>query len=737
MQAIEYLRLLCEQALPQRYPDSPIDVQTRLTNELAVIESAHLANYFLIVWDIVRYAQDNHIRCQGRGSAANSIVAYLLGITPIDPLSHQLVFERFLSDERRLTPDIDIDFQADRREEVIQYIYERYGSDHAAMACTLVTFRTKSALRDVGKALGLPLSIITSLSKSTDTIYAEATERPVEVDMQPDTRLARQFLDLCEQIKGFPRHLGIHSGGMVITQSLLSERLPTEPATMTDRVVVQWDKQGLEDSGLVKIDILGLRMLSAIAEAVDTIETTTGERPDLDQLSFDDRAIYEMITCADTVGIFQVESRAQAQILPQLRPQNLNDLIISISLIRPGPVQANMVHPYLRRRLSQEPVTYLHPALGEPLSETLGIILFQEQVLKVAEAVAGFTRGQGELLRRALGSKDASAEIERFHQEFIVGAQAKRIPHAAAETIFDKLRAFAGYSFPKSHAAAFAVLVYQSAWLKYYHAAAFYTALLNHQPMGFWTPAVLVQDAKRHGIEVRPVNINISGVTCVVEASQIRLGFNYIKGLGAMSIQRIVEARADKPFVNLIDFCRQTKLPHKLVEKLILVGAMDEWDLPRRKLLWELASLNEPIAELDLEYPDDEIVLPPLLPTEVLKAEYQVLGLSLSGHPMELYRNWLEDNNILSSHNLLQAEKGSMVRVAGMKVVQQSPKTAKGHVFLTLEDEDGFINVIIRPDVYERHHQVIRGYFLLMAKGVVQRKNNVINLLAHQITPLS
>ncbi|MGD2077250.1 MAG: DNA polymerase III subunit alpha, partial [Chloroflexota bacterium] len=479
-----YLRRLCEEGLADRYPLSPtrerqeVKRQHRardlLAHELAIIEHAGLANYFLIVWDIVRFSRQAGIRCQGRGSAANSLVAYLLYISPVDPLVHDLVFERFLSDERRVAPDIDIDFDAQRREEVIQYIYNTYGAEHTAMACTFVTFRSRSALRDTGKALDLSEEAIVNARRVLEERSANSGQwevvsgqRPADSGQLPAA--SPQLLDLAAQIDGFPRHLGIHSGGMIITGSPLMGRVPTEPATMPDRVVVQWDKEGLEDAGLVKIDILGLRMLSAITETVDWIGKVDSVAPDLDKLPFDDPAVFEMIGRADTVGVFQVESRAQAQMLPRMKPNCFNDLVVAISLIRPGPIQGNMVHPYLRRRLGLEPVTYAHPSLEPALAETLGVILFQEQVLKVARDLAGFSPGQGEQLRRALGSKRATEKIDRFQAEFLDGAVAQGVPLETAELVFDQLRAFGGYSFAKSHAAAFAVLVYQSAWLKLYH----------------------------------------------------------------------------------------------------------------------------------------------------------------------------------------------------------------------------------------------------------------------------
>ena len=712
-----YLRQLAEEGLRRRWGEPSARALAQLERELAVIAQGGLSNYFLIVWDLVRHAREQGILCQGRGSAANSLVAYLLGITPIDPLAHDLVFERFLSAERAAAPDIDIDFQADRREEVIQYAYRRYGTAHAAMACTLITFQARSARRDVGKALGLS---------------PEAVQQALAVEEAGDNPALAQLLELCDQLDGYPRHLGIHNGGMIITGPPLAQRVPTEPATMPERWVVQWDKEALEEAGLVKIDLLGLRMLSAIAEAVETIAQLTDRRPDLDRLPFDDPAVYRMIARADTIGVFQVESRAQAQVLPQLKPVCFNDLVVSISLIRPGPLQGQMVHPYLRRRRGEEAVSCFHPLLEPALSETLGVILFQEQVLKVARDLAGFTAGQGEQLRRALGGKEAAARIARFRDAFIAGAVNKGVDPALAEEVFAKLRAFGGYSFPKSHAAAFAVLVYRSAWLKLYHPAPFAAALLNHQPMGYWSPAVLVNDAKRHGLGVWPLDIRRSAGKCTVEHGGIRLGLEYVNGLGEEGSARITEARGERPFADLADFCRRTRLPRRLVEELILAGGMDGWGRERRPLLWELGKLRYREEELDLPLPDEGVALPPLSRAEALGAEYGILGLSTGEHVMALYRPWLRERGMLSSAELGACPVGRRARVAGLVVVHQAPPTAKGHQFLTLEDEWGLINVIVRPDVVERYARELRGGPILWAEGVVQRRDGVTNLVAER-----
>ena len=719
--AAGYLAELCQQALPWRYGTPSERVCAQLAYELRVIARAGLANYFLIVWDIVRFARTHGIRCQGRGSAANSLVAYLLAISPIDPIAHDLVFERFLSAERPALPDIDIDFAADRREEVIQYVYERYGRDHAALACTLVTFRARSALRDVARALDLPPALLGQAQQALD-------------DGASVGGTAALAAELCRRIDGLPRHLGQHSGGMVITRAPLAERVPIEPARMAGRVVVQCDKDALEEAGLIKIDILGLRMLSALSEAVALIGQASGCPPDLDRLTFDDPEVYALIARADTIGVFQVESRAQAQILPRLKPRCFADLVVAISLIRPGPLQGDMVHPYLRRRQGLEPIRYAHPLLRPALEETLGVILFQEQVLKVARDLAGFTAGQGEQLRRALGGKHAEAAIEGLRAAFLAGAAAKGVTVAVATAVFEQLRAFGSYSFPKSHAAAFAVIVYQSAWLKRYHPAAFACALLNNQPMGFWPPAVLVGDAKRHGVAILPVDIQRSAARCALEAGGIRLGLSYVNGLGDMAIERIIAAR---PFAGLADFCRRTKLPRALVERLIAGGALDGWGVARRQLLWELGTLRYVADELDLPIPHAEPRLPPQSRAEAFAGEIEALGLSASAHVMGFYRAWLDGQEIRGSVTLDDCDDGQRVRVAGLCVVHQAPPSAKGFHFLTLEDEWGMINVIVSPGLAVRDGTHLRGDRVLLVEGVVRREADVINVVAQRVGPLA
>jgi len=735
MSSNAYLRRRCAQGLQARYGNTGsyrAQARAQLERELVVIEGAGLANYFLVVGDLVRFAAGEGIRCQGRGSAAGSLVAYLLGISPIDPLAHDLVFERFLSEERlqadaRFLPDIDIDFDAARREEVIQYMYDTYGEAHTAMACTFVTYRRRSALRDVGKVLELPPAVVATARRALET--------GEEAGIAENESLVL-LLELAEQLEGLPRHLGIHAGGMVVTGAPLMGRVPTEPATMPGRVVVQWDKEGLEDAGLVKIDLLGLRMLAAVTETLALIEQTEGKAPDLSALTFDDPAVYAMLTAGETLGVFQVESRAQTQLLPRLKPRCFDDLVVAISLIRPGPLQGNMVHPYLRRREGLEPVTYTHPLLRPALAETLGVILFQEQVLEVARDLAGFTPGQGELLRRALGAKRPGEAVEKLREQFLSGATAQGVPAETAETVFEQLCAFGGYAFARSHAAAFSVLVYQSAWLRRYHFLPFFTALLNNQPMGFWPPAVLVGEVKRQGYQVLPVDVHASEGPCTLEENALRLGLNRVKGVGEALIARITTARAEKAFASLADFWERAHPGRRVGEALITAGALDGWGIPRRQLLWELGMLSERPGELDLDFRPEAVTLPALSPLEALRDEEATLGFSAGEHLLAHYRPALRQQGIRSCEAVIAAGEGARVQVAGRVVVHQSPPTAKGVHFLTLEDETGLLDVIVRPAVYRQHRRLLHTTGMLLVRGRVQRRAGPGVLVAHTLLPL-
>ncbi len=741
MTAQAYLTQLCRRS--QRYQPH---MAGRLQHELDIIAGIGLANYFLVVWDIVRFSWEKGIRCQGRGSAANSLVAYLLMIAPIDPIEHRLVFERFLSPERQMTPDIDMDFDAETREDVIQYLYDKYGRTHAAMACTFVTYRHRSVIRDVGKAWGFAPSIHPFLKDQWEVRAAAANRLPSrtvndgsalldkdfskqEWQENPQAHL-EPFFDICDRLLGNVRHIGIHNGGEIISDVPLSRRLPTEPATMADRTVVQWDKEGLDDAGIIKIDVLGLRMLAAITEMVER----TGI--DADGIPFDDPRVFQMITEAKTFGVFQCESRAQMNTLPRLKPTCFLDLVIAISLIRPGPIMGNMVHPYLRRRRGAEVVSYLDDRLKPALEETLGVILWQEQVLKVAHDIAGFSHGQGEMLRRALGSKYSFQLLDQLEDIFIEGAIKNGVEEETAQTIFGQLRGFGAYSFAKSHAASFAVLTYQSAWFKYHHAAVFYAAILNHQPMGFWAPSTLVYDAMRQGIAVLPPDINRSDADCSIEDGAIRIGLSYVKGIKNQRLERLLEKRAGRPFADLQDFMRRVKMPLRLVERLIQSGAMDSWHSSRHQLLWDAGVLYKSHSHLPMPLATPEVSLPAPSPMERLSMEYAASGLSTRHHPMQYYRAWCAERRILHSKQVMKARQGAVIQTAGMVVIIQAPETAKEIRFITLEDEFELINVVVFPDLYFQTRKVIRNERFLWFTGIVEREETVTTIRASAVRAL-
>ncbi|MEJ2150669.1 MAG: error-prone DNA polymerase, partial [Chloroflexota bacterium] len=621
---------------------------------------------------------------------------------------------------------------------------------HAAMACTFVTYRARSAVRDTARALGFPPGVVERLGETLDAgdasgaldasgvFDAESVEESralvASAGLEGVEKPFRHLLRIAPQLHGIPRHLGIHNGGMVISGPPLCELVPLEPATMEGRVVVQWDKEGLEGTGMVKIDLLGLRMLSAIEDAVTIVETQTGQCPDLGALTLDDPEVYDMLCRGHTVGVFQVESRAQASLIPRFQPRSFEDLVIEISLIRPGPIQAQMVHPYLRRREGMEVVTYPHPLLEDALAETLGVIVFQEQVLKVARDLAGFTPGRAELLRRALSHKHAHERVAAFYDEFVAEAEDRGVPPRLAERVVGQVQAFGGYAFPKSHAAAFAVLTYQSAWLRLYHPAAFFAGLLRNQPMGFYPPHVVVSEARRCGVEVRPVDAEASQLLATVEGQAIRLGLGTVTGLGETGGRSVVEARRFGPFRSLADFCRRTRLGRRAIESLIWAGAFDGWGVPRRQLLWDLK------AALDAAQGPDRLALAPgerprfgfLSPRGRLWAEVAHTGVSAGAHLAALVGDRLREMGVTPSGKLPELKDGDKVWVGGVVVSRQRPPTARGTAFLALEDEGGLINVVLRPKVYEESATVLDSPFVVV-KGRLQRRGQAISVLARKV----
>jgi len=731
-----YLEKLCGEQVRHKYQPVTEEVERRLKDELRLIHKLGLAGYFLTVWDIMEYAKRNDIPAQGRGSAASSIVTHVLGITRVDPIKQRLFAGRFLNDEMSAIPDIDIDIASDRgdqREKLIQYIYQKYGPGHAAMLCNVVTYKARNTVREVGKAMGLPPDLIDRVARSLDVYSAanvkESLSGLTEFQSCLGSQSWEQFLEMCRQIADFPRHLGIHVGGMIISTTPLSDIVPLEKASMPGRVVTQWDKDDISDVGLVKIDLLGLRMLSLIHEAVDLIRQSRGKDLNLDNIPLNDLRVYNMLCRGDTLGVFQVESRAQQATLPRSRPRCFEDLVAEVAIIRPGPIQGNAVHPYLSRRQGKEKVTYLHPSLEPVLKETLGVIIYQEQVIQVAMVIAGFTPGQADSLRRAMSRKRSREAMEKLREGFMDGARRNGIDEKVASIAFQQIASFAEFGFCKAHAAALAETTYRSAWLKLYYPCEYYCALLNCQPMGFYSPEVIVNYAKQKSIEVLPVDINFSRAGCTVEERKIRLGFRYVKAVGDKAWQRMEEGRRQGLYTSLDDFYTRTRLDREAVENLVMVGAFDFLRAPRRQLLWRLGILvQQPPDAMPLSLPLPEVRLPEMTLVDEVSADYQVQGLSARHHPMEVFRSNIE--GVIKSCNLAATSSGAKVRVAGCVVCRQAPGTAKGHVFMTLEDEQGLINVILRPNVYEKYRQVARLAPIILVEGVLQKHSGVINVVA-------
>ena len=758
--AAGYLARLCRQKIRERYasdlngvspedcPERSPSIGARVDHELALIEKLGLSAYFLIVWDIMDYARRNGIPAQGRGSAANSIVAYILGITEVDPVRNKLFLGRFLNEEMSSMPDIDIDVSTNHREKLIQYVYEKYGQEHTAMVCTYVTFQARNAIREMGKATGLPAHLIDRMARSVSVYGANEVEQDLAgveefrpyFDAQNSTQpLWQEFGSLCREVYDFPRHLSIHNGGMLISSCPLTDIVPLEKATMPGRIVCQWDKDSVADAGLIKVDLLGLRMLSLIHEACALIDEKHPDAPglDLDRLPLDDEKVYDMICGGDTVGVFQIESRAQMQTLPQIKPRSIDDLTIEVALIRPGPLQGNMVHPYIRRRKGLEKVTYLHPSLKLILEDTLGVLLFQEQVIQVAVAAADFTPGQADSLRRAMSRKRSKEAMNEMRHKFVDGAGKHGIETTLADHIFSALQGFAEYGFCKSHAAGFALLCYRSAWLKKHHPAEFYCALLNNQPMGFYAPEVIMRDARRHGVDVLPADINSSGIRCTLEDGKVRLGFMYVKELGEKAMSRIAAERERAPYLSLADFYLRTRLERKAVENLILAGAFDSLCCQKRQLLWQLGLLEKKgPGELPLEFHHTRVFLPALTEIEEMKADYQVQGLSTKYHPLQVLRKGISGNGLLRSSDIARLLPDTPVRIAGYVITRQRPATAKGFAFITLEDEEGMVNVVIRPDVYRHYRQVFKLEPVIVVEGVLQRRDDILNVIARTLIPL-
>jgi error-prone DNA polymerase len=743
---IGFLRALAARGAQERYGTGPLLPRARaqIERELALIGRLDLAGYFLIVWDLVQYCRRSDILVQGRGSAANSAVCYALGITAVDPVGMELLFERFLSEERGEWPDIDLDLPSgDRREKVIQYVYERYGRLGAAMTANVITYRGRSAAREVGKALALPDDLIERLSQLVSNWEYQdpgdaLTAHLGEAGCDPGDPRIQHFARVWTAIQDLPRHLGQHSGGMVICQGRLDAVVPLEPATMPGRSVIQWDKDDCAALGIVKVDLLGLGMMALLEDALAMIRRR-GCLVDLAHLPPDDPAVYAMLKEADTIGVFQVESRAQMATLPRLRPERFYDLVVQVAIIRPGPIVGDMVHPYLRRRAGRERVTVPHPALEPILARTLGVPLFQEQLLRMAMATAGFTGGEAEELRRAFGFKRSERAMKAVEEKLRAGMARQGITGETAEAIIRSITAFALYGFPESHAASFALLAYASAYLKTHHPAAFYAALLNNQPMGFYHPATIVKDAQRHGLIIHPADVNAAGWLCAIEPDgAVRLGLRYVRGLREAVGARIEEERRRRPFASVSDLVKRTDLHRDELDQLARVGALASLEPERRAALWEAARAGAPTGPLYAELADAPARAPlrAMTPEERLVADYEGTGLTLGPHPMEFHRTRLDQMRVARAADLARLTHGAWVKVAGAVIVRQRPGTAKGFVFLNLEDETGLANVIVRPALFHRHRLALVNEPFLLIEGTLQHQDNVVSVRAERLFPL-
>ena len=755
---ISFLRQLTEEGARLRYQPYHERARRQIERELALIEKLELAGYFLIVWDIVRFCREHDILAQGRGSAANSAVCYALRITAVDPVGMDLLFERFLSEERGEWPDIDIDLPSgDKRERAIQYVYERYGKLGAAMTANVITYRGRSAAREVGKALGFEM---VSLEKLSGLVRAwewkdpkETTERQFrESGFDLSHPRVRKFFELYRMAQDLPRHLGQHSGGMVICQGQLDSVVPLEPASMPGRVVVQWDKEDCADLGIIKVDLLGLGMMAVIEDTLKLIPEIYGEQVDLAHLPQDDPAVFAALQNADTVGMFQVESRAQMASLPRMRPNRFYDVVVQVAIIRPGPIVGKMVHPYLNRRQGREAPDCLHPSLEPVLRRTLGVPLFQEQLLKMAMIAAGFSGGQAEELRRAFGFKRSEKRMAEIEVKLRAGMNAKGITGKVQDDIVHSITAFALYGFPESHAASFALLAYASAFLKCHYLAAFTCAMLNNQPMGFYSPAILIKDAQRHGLRVLPVDVAESDWECTVEPplpygrgsdrsrdrkGAVRLGLRYAKGLREQAGRAIVRAR---PFTSVDDLARRVpELRKDELNRLAEIGALNSLDrLHRRDALWQAPRAIRPVGPLleTLEEKGQPSPLAPMTTEERLWADFRGTGLTVGRHPMAYRRAEMNALGVVRAGDLSRVPDGRLVRIAGAVIVRQRPGTANGFVFLSMEDETGIMNAILTPQVFDRHKFAVLGEPFLIIDGILQNLDGVISVKAGRIAGL-
>jgi len=737
-----HLRRLTWNGARARFRPLTTKAQAQLEKELAMIEKLDLAGYFLIVHDVVRFCLENRILVQGRGSAANSAVCYALSITAVDPVKMELLFERFLSEERGEWPDIDLDLPSgDQRERVIQHVYQKYGPHGAGMTANVITYRDRSSAREVAKALGYSPEQVDALSKQLGGWnFGEIRDPPEELKgeiaaagLDPAERRARHFLRLFLQIQNLPRHLGQHSGGIVVAAGRLDEVVPLEPASMPGRVVVQWDKDDCADLGIVKVDLLGLGMLAAIEECLPTIATHEKITVDLAHLPADDPAVYRMLNAADTVGLFQVESRAQMASLPRNAPRCFYDIVVQVAIIRPGPIVGGMVRPFFERRQGRAPVEYPDPCLEPILKRTLGVPLFQEQILKMAMVAAGFTGGEAEELRRAMGFKRSVERMESIETRLRQGMAARGIGEAARDQIVKSITSFALYGFPESHAASFALIAYASAYLKAHHPAAFLAALLNAWPMGFYHPATLVKDAQHHGTRVLPVDAARSGWKCRWENGAVRLGLRFVKGLREDAGAAVERAQAERPFSSTEDLARRAALRPGDLELLAHAGALAAFGKTRREALWQVAKVARRAGPLYDAIPvDDPSPLPEMSPIEETRADYETTEMTTGPHMLAHLRQDLARRGVASAAELSRGRDGERVTMAGAVIVRQRPGTAKGFVFLTLEDETGMLQAIVRPDLFREQRAVVVGSGALVVEGRLQRQDGAMSVRAER-----
>jgi error-prone DNA polymerase len=746
--AISYLRQLTEAGLTQRFPDGvPDKARSLVEYELALIAELKYEPYFLTVHDIVRFARSRGILCQGRGSAANSAVCYALHITEVNPACMEMLFERFISKERGEPPDIDVDFEHERREEVIQYLYAKYGRERAALAATVITYRPKSAMRDVGKALGFDLEQVDRLAKSMAWWDGRQVmpQRLEEAGFDPANPKVRLLIQLVEELMGFPRHLSQHVGGFVIARGKLSQLVPIENAAMSERTIIQWDKDDLDALGLLKIDILALGMLTAIRRALDEVSRLRGRQFTMADIPLEDSAVYDMIGHADTVGVFQIESRAQMSMLPRLRPRRFYDLVIEVAIVRPGPIQGGMVHPYLRRREGSEPVTYPSEAVRDVLERTLGVPIFQEQVMRLAVVAAGFTPGEADKVRRSMAAWKRKGGLEHFELKLIDGMRERGYQQEFAEQIFQQILGFGEYGFPESHAASFALLVYISAWLKCHEPAAFACALINSQPMGFYAPSQIVQDVRRHYVEVLQADVTTSDWDCTLcvtaqdEKGQtaLRLGLRVVSGLSTHGATRITSARKQSPFTSVDDLASRCELDKRDLKCLAAAGALITLAGHRRKAYWDVVGIEQvtPLALSTAE--ETQPALFPLTEGQNLAADYASLGLTLGKHPLALLRDALRRQRLVTAMELRSFPHGRLTRAAGLVISRQRPGTASGVTFLTLEDETGSINVVVWRDLADKQRRELLGSRLLAVFGVLERQGEVTHLIAGHLKDLT